>query len=799
MSLTGNHIETRGDNALGLYATVEQAGSQFPAAVTGTQLTIETSGVQAYGAQAQQHFLDAPSTMTLSDTAITTHGDGATGLRALTAGTVVVSNSTVATEGVAAHGALARSNPSSVTLIDTVVAPVGPQAHGAVAETGGRIAGTRATIKPTGSQSSALLAVGDATGVPTASFIDSTLTNSSGATIAIAGPADVSLTGTGVAGSGLWLYVGTIANFPLPQAPEPPLTMPPFDLDDPEAPLPLVSFPQVGAPVSTPGLANVEVSGSTLTGAAITEPGSVSNVTLRDNSVWNLTGDSNLTNLVNDPSQILFSAPTNNVFKTLTVVNYVGEGQSLIGLNTFLAGDGSPSDKLVIDGGSATGQSLLAITNAGGGGALTTGNGILVVDAINAGTTVPTAFSLAHSVAAGPYEYTLARGSRDQSNPQAWYLRSTIDCASGGPVPPCPPPSPPTPEPPNPPGPPGPPNPPAPPAPTPIPNYRAEVSLYTALPALALRYGWAMLGNLHERVGEEEQLRDRGDLRERDSLNGSWVRLIGESGDVDGDRRGIYGEGPHYDYDIRALQVGLDVYAKEHDNQQRDHAGLYLGYGRITSDVTHYNGRKAGRDEVKGTSLGLYWSHFWDKGQYLDAVWQGTWAKARARSVGPFDLERHGFGWAGSLEGGYPFHKDTQILEPQAQVIYQTISGGGSQDSAALVRYRNMDSLAARLGLRWANTWTLEPTSEGIRRLFTGWLRLNLWREFRGRPITEFSSADGYVPFQANMRGSWWQLNAGMTWQLNRETSFYANLGYQRGFGRSFDAWDGKLGFRWNW
>ncbi len=805
ISLTGNRIETRGDVSLGLYAIVEQVGSQFSAAVTGTQLTIETSGVRAYGATAQQNFLEAPATMTLADTTITTLGDAATGLRALSAGTVVVTGSHVATSGVAAHGALARSNPSSVTLTDTVLAPVGQQAHGAVAETGGRITGNRATIEPMGSLSSALFAVGDATGISTASFTDSTLTNSSGATIGIAGPADVSLTRTGVSGSGVWLQVGTIADFPPLSAPEPPLTMPPFDLDDPEAPLPAVPVQSVGAPVSTPGLGNVQVSGSTLTGAALTAQGSVSNVTLRDDTLWNLTGDSNITNLVNDPSRILFAAPANGVFKTLTVVNYTGEGQSLIGLNTIVEGDGSPSDKLVIDGGSATGQSLLAITNAGGRGALTRVNGILVVDAINNGTTVPTAFSLAHTVAAGPYMYSLVRGGRDGSNDQAWYLRSTIDCGAGGPVPPCPPPPPPPPAPPGPTPPePTPPEPapptPAPPVPTPVPNYRAEVSLYTALPALGLRYGWATLGNLHERVGEEEQLRDRDDLRSRNTFNGAWVRVIGENGDADGDRRGIYGSnGPHYDYDIIALQAGADIYAQEHDNQQRDHAGLYLGQGRIQSDVTHFDHTYAGSDAVTATSLGLYWSHFWQEGQYLDAVWQGSWAKATARSVHDYVLERHGFGWAASLEGGYPIHHETQVFEPQAQIIYQTIGSDSARDPAATVRFSNVDSLAARLGLRWANTWTLEPTSDGIRRLFTGWLRLNFWREFRGQPVTEFSSAEGYVPFHANMKGNWWQLNAGMTWQLDQSWSFYANLGYQRGFDKSFDAWDGKIGLRWNW
>jgi outer membrane autotransporter protein len=143
------------------------------------------------------------------------------------------------------------------------------------------------------------------------------------------------------------------------------------------------------------------------------------------------------------------------------------------------------------------------------------------------------------------------------------------------------------------------------------------------------RYRWTTLGNLHERVGEEEQLRDRDDLRSRNTFNGAWVRVIGENGDADGDRRGIYGSnGPHYDYNIIALQAGVDVYAQEHDNQQRDHAGLYLGQGRIQSDVTHFDHTYAGSDAVTATSLGLYWSHFWQEGQYLDAVWQGSWAKA---------------------------------------------------------------------------------------------------------------------------------------------------------------------------
>ena len=68
----------------------------------------------------------------------------------------------------------------------------------------------------------------------------------------------------------------------------------------------------------------------------------------------------------------------------LTTTSYTGAGGT-IAMNTFLAGDGSPSDKLVINGGTATGMTGLMIHNSGGPGAETFGNGIQVVSAINGG------------------------------------------------------------------------------------------------------------------------------------------------------------------------------------------------------------------------------------------------------------------------------------------------------------------------------------------------------------------------------------------------------------------------------
>ena len=119
----------------------------------------------------------------------------------------------------------------------------------------------------------------------------------------------------------------------------------------------------------------------------------------------------------------------------LTTTSYIGTGGT-IAMNTFLGADGSPSDKLVINGGSATGNSFLRITNAGGPGAETVANGIPVVQAINGGTTAPGAFTLAGEVRGGAFDYRLFRGGLGGSSPNDWFLRSTFIV---GPMPPEPP------------------------------------------------------------------------------------------------------------------------------------------------------------------------------------------------------------------------------------------------------------------------------------------------------------------------------------------------------------------------
>lgn len=114
--------------------------------------------------------------------------------------------------------------------------------------------------------------------------------------------------------------------------------------------------------------------------------------------------------------------------------NYVGQN-GRINLQTVLGADDSPSDQLVIQKNStatatpsASGLTTLNVANLNGAGALTTANGIRVIDAVDGATSAAGAFQLGGRVAAGVYEYQLFRGgvSANAANDNDWFLRSTV-------------------------------------------------------------------------------------------------------------------------------------------------------------------------------------------------------------------------------------------------------------------------------------------------------------------------------------------------------------------------------------
>ncbi|MFK8333288.1 autotransporter outer membrane beta-barrel domain-containing protein [Pseudomonas sp. BJa5] len=778
MLLDGVSLQTQGQYAIGLYAGI---GTLKPGQVSlvARNVSVETLGDQAAGALVSRRYQAPEATLELIDSTLTTHGQLSHGLQAESGARLSASNSAVNTLGTAALGALAN-NRASVLLDGVGVNTAGDLAHAAVAKNGGELQAGSSVINASGGQASALYVQGTEALVGKALVDNSVLRNRDGATIASAGVADISLVDTIVGGSGQWLNVDSAVASDGSSIPD----------------MGTGQWQGVGNSLAATGRATLDVSGSVLSGSAHTAEGSSSTVSLHDASLWNLTGESNLGSLSNDASLIDFSAPLGGNFKHLTVNDYHGANGTLA-LNTYLYSDGSPSDKLVVDGGKADGSSNLLIRNAGGPGALTQGNGILVVDAQHGATTDPEAFRLLNRVKAGPYEYNLYRASLDGSNGEAWYLRSTVDAAPVDPVDPVDPVIPVNPV--------DPQDPVAPlvpvveqavaPARPQVPNYRPETSLYRALPSMLLNYSRAMVDTLHERVGEERRLAtdplpDQALEQYGPSLG--WGRLILRKGEDE------LGEGARYDYRLQAFQVGADLYRNEDTDGSTDQAGLSLNVGRIAGSVDHTNGSSAGDDLVRAYGIGGYWTHFGPEGWYLDGVLQFNRFDIKASPNDMDALKTRGRGVTASLEGGYPMHlnKDKTLhIEPQAQVIVTRVKVDDSHDDASDVRFEDVDSLTGRLGVRIDKDWFREDAKGKVHRTNV-WVRPSVWHEFKGQAKTEFSSANGYIPFGTDMSGTWGELNLGVDYQVDERTTVTGSLGYQKAFNKDSRSYEGMIGIK---
>ncbi|WP_342670244.1 autotransporter outer membrane beta-barrel domain-containing protein [Desulfobulbus elongatus] len=517
------------------------------------------------------------------------------------------------------------------------------------------------------------------------------------------------------------------------------------------------------------------VSAGTLQAGATNTFSPNSEVTVAPGATLDLDGfDQTIPELTNAGTVLLNGAPGT----VLTVRgDYTGFGGTMV-FNTYLGSDTSPSDRLVIDGGVGDDTGVL-VNNIGGPGARTTGDGILLVEAINGATTTTTAFALAGPVVAGPYEYSLYRGGSSGGSPDNWFLRSVLDCSLAPTLPECQ----------NPPG------------PTPPPHYRPETSLYTAIPSLALAYDNVLLDTLDQRMGGLRSFQGTGSNREtNDPAHLAWGRIVRLNGSRDGDTHGIYDDaGPDYDYTFNAVQVGTDLVRNEHADGSFDSTGLYLAYGHSEADVDHFDRTPAGTDKLDGWTIGGYWTHFGASGWYVDTVVQGTWYDIKTEGRLP-EMTTDGFGLGASLEAGYPFHcANTVVVEPQAQVTYQTIDLDDTRDVGSVVRFSDVDSLVGRLGVRLSRSWKpapAAPSADKQRKAATVWVRASLVNEFLGRPETRFSSADGYIPFQTDTQGAGYVIDTGIDAEITDNISLYGNLLFQNRFDGDDHAFGGQLGLK---
>jgi outer membrane autotransporter protein len=488
------------------------------------------------------------------------------------------------------------------------------------------------------------------------------------------------------------------------------------------------------------------------------------------------------------------------VGNSLTVFgSYVGTGGT-IHLNTFLAADGSPSDRLVIDGGqptidgaaTATGMTFLKITNAGGPGAQTTNNGILVVDAINGGTTAPGAFALSGEVRAGAFDYFLFRGGLNSGiAPNDWFLRSTFLVE---PIPPSTQPIPPLALPNG--LPPDPPSPTLPPGLWPI--IGPELATDGVVQPIARQMGLQTLGTLHQRIGDTLTFANTGG-EGAGVARSDWARFFGQGID---NRYQAFAD-PQATGWMGGFQGGVDLLRTSFLPGHRDVAGVYLAFansdisvnGLVTNAAaTGYVQTRTGTVGLNGYSAGGYWTHYGPTGWYIDAVLQGTYYNGNA--ITQFaNLPINGSGFISSLEGGYPIPLPLGprfVLEPQAQIIWQQVAFNQANDGLGPVGLGTTSGETGRVGLR--GMWTIDGYNGQV---WQPYVRANLWRDWGAEATTMF----GIDPVPLIEEATRLEFAGGVTALLGRGVSLYAQVGYQFALDNVYlrNGIQGDIGLRYVW
>ena len=254
-----------------------------------------------------------------------------------------------------------------------------------------------------------------------------------------------------------------------------------------------------------------------------------------------------------------------------------------------------------------------------------------------------------------------------------------------------------------------------------------------------------------------------GDLRYNAEDDGLWVRTYGAKME--------YGD-QNVETDTVSLQVGYDRAL------QTDYGPTYIGgalsYTDGDSDFDTGNG------EFNTVALTAYASWILDNNWYIDANVKYGWLNNE------YDIRYQNFAYDGdfdtqamslSVELGKRFPiNDKFFVEPQVQTTYSHIFDEDYRTSNGLtVKQSDVDSWVARIGVMGGY---LLPQDKGM-----AYVRASYLYDFDGETRTEFidsASATSSVVDQ-DLGGSWYEVDLGISGQLSKSVSAYAEFSYAAG------------------
>jgi outer membrane autotransporter protein len=423
-----------------------------------------------------------------------------------------------------------------------------------------------------------------------------------------------------------------------------------------------------------------------------------------------------------------------NPFGSLTVTGkYVSNGGALE-LQTALGNSSSNTDMLRVGSTEmGTGATQVFVSNAGGLGAADAS--IRVVDVTGgAGASAAGIFTLGQRVAAGAYDYSLARKSDG-----GWYLQTGSDPVD------------------------------------PKPQPRPEVPLFAAVPDLARLYDLQSLGTYDARRGGLPELSQTDPTK-----TVGWGRIFGSIGDQKGDLAS--GSGPSFGYGIAGFQAGVDLYQAEHAGGSIGTAGAYVSVGSGSADVKNGSSRvAAGKFDLVGYTVGGYYTHRWASGAYVDAVAQATKFDGTASSVLGQSSGTQGYGLTGSIEAGMPFAiGGGWMLEPQAQAVVQHIALDDITDAYGQAQIGDQSVVTGRVGAKLSRSFLLDNgTRVGV------WAKASVLHSAGdfGKITMTTLSGDFPISYKLAKGGTSASLEAGVAAQISDSMSLFATASYDAGIG----------------
>ncbi|HDD8277039.1 TPA: autotransporter outer membrane beta-barrel domain-containing protein, partial [Escherichia coli] len=456
--------------------------------------------------------------------------------------------------------------------------------------------------------------------------------------------------------------------------------------------------------------------------------------------------------------------------------NYTGNNGRLL-INTVLGDDSSATDKLVIKG-DASGQTRVAVTNAGGTGAQTL-NGIELIHVD--GNADSAEFVQAGRIAAGAYDYTLGRGQG--SNSGNWYLtsgRNTPDPMPGPEPEPAPTPDPGS-------------------RPEPVPggydnDLRPEAGSYTANMAAA---NTLFVTRLHERLGPVQYT----DVMTGETKNTSmWMRHEGGHNRWRDGTGQLKTQGNRY-----VVQLGGDIAQWGRGETDRWYLGVMAGYGNDHNNTDSVRTGYRSKGSVNGYSTGLYATWFANdethNGAYLDTWAQYGWFDNHVKGDGLPGESWKSKGLTASLETGYTWKAgefsgshgslNEWYVQPQAQVVWMGVKADEHRESnGTRVESTGDGNVRTRLGVK---TWIKghNRMDDGKSREFRPFVEVNWLHNTR-----EFGTRMNGVTVHQDGARNIGEVKAGVEGQINNRLNLWGNVGVQAG-DRGYSDTSAMLGVKY--